>query len=55
MALEWIFRRGRGGLGRSGLGLGLERANIGETFLYYALSYDDSVRRAVAWQLRDQA
>ena len=34
---------------------GLERANIGETFLYYALSYDDSVRRAVAWQLRDQA
>jgi hypothetical protein len=34
---------------------GLARANVGEIFLYYALSYDDSIRRAVAWQLRDRA
>jgi hypothetical protein len=34
---------------------GLEPANIAETFLYYALSYEDAVRRAVAWQLRDRA
>ncbi|MFO7563499.1 MAG: MBL fold metallo-hydrolase [Enhygromyxa sp.] len=33
----------------------LTRANVGEIFLYYALPYDDSVRRAVAWQLRDRA
>src|SRR5690606_32185297 len=34
---------------------GLERANVGEIFLYYALPYDESVRRAVAWQLRADA
>lgn len=31
---------------------GLARANVGETFLYYGLSYEDSTRRAVAWELR---
>lgn len=30
---------------------GLTRANVGEIFLYYALSYDGSIRRAVAWEL----
>jgi hypothetical protein len=32
---------------------GLTPANIGQIFLYYALSYDDSVRRAVACELRE--
>ena len=30
---------------------GLRAARIGETFLYYALSYDDAVRRAVRWEV----
>jgi UDP-MurNAc hydroxylase len=30
---------------------GLVAANIGEMFLYYALSYDESTRRAIAWEL----
>ncbi len=30
---------------------GLTPAYVGETFLYYALSYDESTRRAVHWQL----
>ena len=30
---------------------GLRRANVGEVFLYYALSYAESTRRAVAWEL----
>ena len=34
---------------------GLERANVGEIFLYYALPYEESVRRAVTWQLRERA
>jgi L-ascorbate metabolism protein UlaG (beta-lactamase superfamily) len=33
---------------------GLVPANIGQIFLYYALSYDDSVRRAVAWELSNR-
>jgi UDP-MurNAc hydroxylase len=30
---------------------GLVAANVGEMFLYYALSYDESTRRAIAWEL----
>ena len=30
---------------------GLHRARVGETFLYYALSYADSVARSVAWEV----
>jgi hypothetical protein len=30
---------------------GLRRANVAELFVYYALPYDESVRRATAWQL----
>lgn len=30
---------------------GLTRANVGEMFVYYALSYDESTERAVAWEL----
>jgi len=29
---------------------GLERANVGETFLYYGLSYEESTRSAVRWE-----
>jgi hypothetical protein len=29
----------------------VRRAQVGETFLYYALSYDASVRRAVRWEV----
>jgi hypothetical protein len=29
----------------------VQRANVAETFLYYALSYDDSVERAVRWEV----
>jgi UDP-MurNAc hydroxylase len=30
---------------------GLAAANVGEMFLYYALSYEASTRRAIAWEL----
>jgi hypothetical protein len=30
---------------------GLRAARVGETFLYYALSYDDAVRRAARWDV----
>ncbi|MCH9683607.1 MAG: MBL fold metallo-hydrolase [Deltaproteobacteria bacterium] len=30
---------------------GLRPASVGETFLYYGLSYDDAVERAVRWQV----
>lgn len=30
---------------------GLAAANVGEMFVYYALSYDESTRRAIAWEL----
>jgi hypothetical protein len=30
---------------------GLVAAHVGEMFLYYALSYDESTRRAIAWEL----
>jgi hypothetical protein len=30
---------------------GLAAASVGEMFLYYALSYDESTRRAIAWEL----
>jgi hypothetical protein len=30
---------------------GLAAANVGELFVYYALSYDESTRRAIAWEL----
>jgi UDP-MurNAc hydroxylase len=30
---------------------GLEPANVAELFVYYALSYEESTRRAVAWEL----
>lgn len=30
---------------------GLVAANVGEMFLYYALSYDESTRRAIAWEI----
>ncbi len=31
---------------------GLRRASIAETFVYYGVSYDDSVERAVRWEVR---
>lgn len=34
---------------------GLVAANVGEMFLYYALSYDASIRRAIAWELAQAA
>jgi UDP-MurNAc hydroxylase len=34
---------------------GLAAANVGEMFLYYALSYDESTRRAVTWELGQAA
>ena len=30
---------------------GLSRLDVGETFLYYALSYDESVERSVRWEV----
>jgi UDP-MurNAc hydroxylase len=34
---------------------GLAAANVGEMFLYYALSYEASTRRAIAWELAQVA